>query len=326
MARYRQIEQALERTARELRIRGRTDKTVSTYLGVIRRFLHFHRRIPPNQVAIEHFEAYLAHLTENRRLATGTRNQAAAALSFYYRRVLGLDIGERVQRATARPSVPVVFSHGEVGRVLAQLHGKYRLIGALLYGTGMRLGECLGIRVKDLDFDLRQITVRKGKGGKDRFALLPGKLVRPLRDQIRHVLERHRRDRAGGAGWARLPFALDRKIPRAGYEPEWQFLFPASRVSLDPSTGRRGRHHLHPTAVQRKIKRAIRAAGISKAASTHTLRHTFATQLLRDGYDPRTVQQLLGHKDIRVTMQYLHAVQHTGLNVRSPLDRPDSEG
>lgn len=324
MARYPQIEKALAELERSLRVRGRSRKTVATYRGVVRRFLFFHRRPNPELLEEAHLRQYLVHLTEDRRVATGTRNQAASALTYFYREVLGKDIGAQIKRAKTGGSVPVFFSHAEATAVIGYLEGKYRLAGALLYGTGVRLSECLSLRLKDLDFDLRQITVRNGKGAKDRFTVLPMRLRGALRDQIRNVLRLHANDRAGGAGWAALPFALHRKNPRAGYEPGWQFLFPSSRLSRDPTTGRRGRHHLHPTAVQRNIKRAIHEAGITKPASTHTFRHSFATQVLRNGgTDLRTLQDILGHKDPRVTNQYMHAVQNIGLNVTSPIDLPD---
>jgi integron integrase len=322
MARYPQIEQALASVHRCIALRGYSRKTEATYLGVIRRFLHFNRRVPPENLASVHFHRYMVYLTEERRLAAGTRNQAASAISFFYREVLGSDAGGHIQRAREPASVPVVFSHGEAKRVLASLSGKYRLIGSLLYGTGMRLGECTHLRVKDLDFDLTQITVRDGKGGKNRFAIMPVQLLEPLGRQIDSVGTLHGADRRKGRGWAPLPHALDRKDPSAGFALGWQFLFPASRTTVDPAVGRSGRRSLHHTAVQRQIKKAIRQAGITKPATTHTFRHSFATQLIRDGYDIRTVQKLLGHHDVRVTMQYLHAVQHTSLNVRSPLDRP----
>ena len=325
MARYPQIEEALRVVGRALSLKGYARKTEETYLGVIRRFLMFNRRIAPRYLGHEHFLRYMVHLTEERRLSGGTRNQAASAIAFFYREVLGSDAGDRIPRAKDVPAAPVVFSHREAKRVLDCLDGRYRLIGSVLYGTGMRLGECMHLRVKDLDFDLSQITVRDGKGGRDRFAILPNRIRLPLKKQVEHVRTLNERDRARGAGWSSLPGALHRKDPGAGYTIGWQFLWPASRLTSDPKVGRPGRRALHPTAVQRKIKTAIAAAGITKAATTHTFRHTFATQLLRDGYDPRTVQDLMGHKDLRVTMQYLHAVQHTGINVRSPLDRSELE-
>lgn len=321
MARYPQIEQALERTRRQIRLRGYSQKTEDTYLGVIRRFLHFNRRRPPEALTASHFRAYMTHLAEQRRVAAGTRNQAASAISFFYRDVLGSDVGSQIPRARDSVTIPVVFSHDEAMRVIGFLSGKYRLIGSLLYGTGMRLGECMQLRVKDVDFGLAQIAVRDGKGGKNRFAILPVQLRSPLRRQVDLVGAVHGRDLQAGAGWSPLPHALAHKDPGAGFSPGWQFLFPASRLTLDSTVGLKGRRPLHHTAVQRNVKRAIQRAAISKAATTHTFRHTFATQLLRDGYDIRTVQKLLGHRDVRVTMQYLHAVEHTGLNVRSPLDR-----
>jgi integron integrase len=212
-----------------------------------------------------------------------------------------------------------------VKAVLGELRGRYRLIGALLYGTGMRLGECLSLRIKDLDFDLAQITVRDGKGGKDRYAVLPERLQGQVRRQVARARDLHRADRGRGGGWAALPGALHLKDPQAGWEAGWQYLFPANRWSTDPATARWGRQHLHDSAMQRAMKTAVRRSGILKPATCHTLRHSFASQLLRDGYDIRQVKELLGHKDIRTTMIYLHAVDQSGLGVRSPLDRSDFE-
>jgi integron integrase len=270
---------------------------------------------------------FLQHLERDRHLSAKSRNLAASALAFLYANVLGSDSMRAVERARgASKHVPVVLSRKEVKAVLAELRGKYRLIAALMYGSGMRLGECLGLRLKDLDYELAQITVRDGKGRKDRYAIFSERTHAQVRRQARRVVEIHRADRERGGGWAALPGALHVKVPGAGWEPAWQFLFPARRETPDPATGRNGRRHLHESAVQRAIKLAVRRAGIHKPATCHTLRHSFASQLLRDGYDIRQVKDLLGHKDIRTTMIYLHAVDHSGLGIRSPLDRGDFGG
>jgi site-specific recombinase XerD len=209
--------------------------------------------------------------------------------------------------------------------VLSHLSGKYRLLGSLMYGTGARLLESHQLRVKDLDFDLLQIAIRDGKGAKDRWVMLPDRLRPALRRQVSRVEKLHEADRRRGGGWAQLPGALDRKDPRAGYDLAWQFLFPAARWSPDPATKRQGRYHLHQTSMQRQMKRAVRAAGISKPATCHTLRKSFATEMLRAGYDARSVQKLMGHNDIRTTMDYVQSITDAGLGMRSPLDRPEDD-
>ncbi|MCA1789861.1 MAG: integron integrase, partial [Thioalkalivibrio sp.] len=250
-------------------------------------------------------------------------NQAASALSFMFREVLGRDEMAGVPRARGPKRVPTVLSHGEVMRVLRELSGKYFRVGALLYSAGFRLQECLGLRVKDIDFELRQILVRDGKGRKDRYVLLADRAAGLMREQIRLVAEIHQRDREAGHGWAPLPGALYRKEPNAGYEVRWQFLFPASTLNTDPATGRQGRWSLHPTAVQRAVKAAVLRSGVSKPAKCHTFRHSYATESLRRGCDIRTLQHFMGHKDIRTTMIYLHVVEQSGAFIRSPLDQPD---
>ncbi len=226
-------------------------------------------------------------------------------------------------RGVTPQRIPTVLSHGQVRLVLGHLSGKYRLLGSLMYGTGARLTECHQLRVKDIDFDLLQIGIRDGKGAKDRWVMLPERLGPALRRQVSRVKEMHQEDRRRGGGWSQLPGALDRKDPRAGYDLAWQFLFPASRWSSDPATSREGRYHLNPTAMQRRMKEAARASGITKPVTCHTLRRSFATEMLRAGYDARSVQKLMGHKDIRTTMIYVQAITDAGLGMRSPLDRPE---
>lgn len=308
---------------RIMRTRGYSPRTEESYLGWIERFLRFHDCPHWKTVSGVHAEAFLDHLANDAGLAASSRNQAASALAFLYREVLDSDAMEHMPRARGPKTVPVVFSHAEALKVLQELRGKYHLISSLMYGAGLRVSEASSVRVKDLDFDLNQIAVRGGKGAKDRIVPLPETLRDLLKSQCGKAAHLHRRDRRDGAGWVSLPGAFHRKDPQAGYSLKWQFLHPASRLSNDPTTGRPGRWHLHVSAVQREVKTAIRAAGILKKASCHTFRHSFATQLLRDGVDVRTVQKLLGQADIRTTMIYLHAVDQIGLGVRSPLDRPD---
>lgn len=319
-----EVEKVLAVLRRVLRTRQYSLRTEESYLGSVRRFLHFHRRVSPADLGVEHFERYLEHLAQDLRLAPASRNLAASGIAFFFMHYLGSDAGQHVARARRGDVVPVVFSHSEAMAVIELLRGKYRLIGRLLYGSGMRVSECLSLRVKDLDFDLAQITVRDGKGAHDRYTVLPRSLIEPLKGAVRTAAEVRASDRAHGGGWVTLPGALHVKAPKAGFDLSWHFLFPAARETADEATGRIGRWHLHVTAVQREIKRAIRSAGITKPATTHTFRHTFATETLRAGYDVRTVQKLMGHKDIRITMRYLHAIEQTGLAVRSPLDRATS--
>jgi integron integrase len=265
--------------------------------------------------------AFLEHLGHE-GLAARSRNQAASALNFLLREVLRRDDVE-LPRARGPVRMPVVLTHHEVMRLLDELKGKYLLIGMLLYSSGLRIGECVSLRIKDVDFELRQILVRDGKGRKDRYVPLAARAAGPLRAQVQRVHEQQRRDLAGGHGWAPLPGALHRKDPSAGYQPGWQFLFPASSINADPATGRTGRWPLHVSAAERAFKTAVRNSGIQKRATCHTLRHSYATETLRGGCDIRTLQQIMGHRDIRTTTIYLHVVQQTGFHIRSPLDRPD---
>jgi len=265
---------------------------------------------------------FLTHLAVERRVAVATQNQALNALVFLYREVLGRELGElgEFERARRRERVPVVLTRQEVERVLRCTAPKYRLVLQLLYGTGMRLLEGLRLRVKDVDFGQGHIVVRDGKGMKDRVTVLPESLRGLLQAQIARVRNLHEKDLAAGLGRVYLPEALRRKYPHADREWGWQWVFPSSRVAVDPLDGARKRHHLMETAIQRAMKEAVRAAGILKPASCHTLRHSFATHLLEAGYDIRTVQDLLGHKDVTTTQIYTHVMQKPGIGVRSPLD------
>ncbi len=243
-----------------------------------------------------------------------------------FREVMGRDEMAGIARAKGPHDEPMVLSHREVLRILEQLRGKFFLVVVMLYSAGLRLEECLRLRVKDVDFELRQILVRDGKGQKDRYVPLARRAAELLRAQIAQTVELHRNDRTRGHGWAPLPAALHRKDRQAGYDIGWQFIFPASTINRDTATGRTGRWSLHATAVQREVKAAVRRSGVAKRASCHTFRHSFATEALRGGCDIRTLQHVMGHKDIRTTMIYLHVVEQTGFNIHSPLDRPDEAG
>lgn len=267
--------------------------------------------------------AFLSWLAVDRQVSASTQNQALSAILFLYKAVLGFDIGpiEHVPRARMPDKLPVVLSREEFGQLLEQVDGTMWLIVALLYGTGVRLEECLELRVKDLGFDRNQIVIRRGKGQQDRVTMLPGGVRERLAAHVATVKRQHERDLACGQGRVVLPFALDRKYPGAPTEWGWQFVFPASRICRDPKWGLPSRFHLHESAVQRAVTEAVRRAGLTKRASCHSLRHSFATHLLEDGYDIRTVQQLLGHRDVRTTMIYLHVMNRGALGVRSPFDR-----
>ncbi len=297
-------------------------RTERSYLGWIRRFILFSGKRHPAELGGAEVNAFLSHLAVAGQVAPSTQNQALSALLFLYRQVLGLELPwmEGVIRAKARERLPVVLSREEVGALLAQLDGVWWLLASLLYGTGMRLMECLRLRIKDVDLRRMEISVRQGKGDKDRRTVLPRALAERIARQRETVLRLHARDLQRGAGEALLPHALARKYPNAGREPGWQFLFPAFGLSRDPRSGRWLRHHLDPKGLQRRVKLALPQAGILKPATCHTLRHSFATHLLEDGYDIRTVQELLGHSDVATTQIYTHVLGRGANAVRSPLD------
>jgi integron integrase len=266
---------------------------------------------------------FLTWLAVERHVSASTQNQALASLLFLYKEVLHVEIGSipPVVRARTPERLPVVLSREEIAALLKQLTGTERLIVMLLYGSGVRLEECLELRVKDLDFDRQQITVRQGKGQKDRVTMLPAAIGEMLTRHLADVRRVHQADLARGLGRVVLPFALDRKWPNAATAWPWQFVFPAGRICRDPRYGSPTRYHLHESVVQRAVTKAARLAGTTKRLSPHVLRHSFATHLLEDGYDIRTVQALLGHRDVRTTMVYLHVMHRGALGVRSPMDR-----
>ena len=268
-------------------------------------------------------EAFLSSLATVGRVSASTQNQALSALLFLYEHVLRLELPDLdgVARAKRPQRLPVVMSREEVRLVLERLAGSVRLAGLLMYGAGLRVMECAELRVKDVDLEIREIRLRDGKGRKDRVTMLPLAAVEPLRMQLTQVRALHERDLARGGGWVALPDALARKYPNAGREWGWQWVFPATRTYVDAASGQCRRHHLHETVLQRTFKTAVRSAGIGKPATCHTLRHSFATHLLEDGYDIRTIQELLGHRDVSTTMVYTHVLNRGGRGVRSPLDR-----
>lgn len=311
-----------DRARAAMRLRHFSRRTETAYLQWMRRYFEFHGRRDPKGLGPEHVTAFLSHLAEDRRVAASTQNQALAALIFLYREVLAINLPwlDGLVRANRPKCLPVVLTRDEVKRVLDEMTGVPRLVAMLLYGSGLRLLECCQLRVKDLDFARNQILIRQGKGGKDRATMLPEATKEALTAQIRLVREQHQRDLSAGAGWVELPFALARKYPNTGRDWAWQWVFPATRGYVEPETGQRRRHHLHETVIQDAVRRAVRAAGIAKKATCHTFRHSFATHLLESGQDIRTVQELLGHKDVSTTMIYTHVLNRGPSGVRSPAD------
>ena len=305
-----------------IRLRHLSQRTESAYLAWIRRYVRFHGTRHPSELGEREVLEFLTWLVEKRHVSASTQAQALAALLFLYRHVLGrsLTLEGSIPRGRAPIRLPVVLSRSEVGRLLDALDGTPALIGRLAYGAGLRLLEALTLRVKDLDLERGEIRVRRGKGGKDRVTMLPAALVTPLREHLDRVERLHRRDLARGAGKVMLPEALRVKYPKASSSWVWQWVFPAGRCYRDRETGEWWRHHYHPTAVQRAIADAVRRVKLAKRASCHTLRHSFATHLLEAGYDIRTVQELLGHRDVSTTMIYTHVLNKGGRGVKSPLD------
>lgn len=306
-----------------LRLKHYSIRTEKAYLDWTRRFVHFTGLRHPRECGAAEVEAFLTHLATHGRVAASTQNQARSALLFLYKEVLHCDLPwlDGVETAKRPARLPVVLTEEEVRRVLDATRGTSGLVLRLLYGTGMRILECLRLRVKDLDFSRREIVVREGKGLRDRVTMLPASLCDELVRHLRRVELLHDRDLACGHGEVYLPFALARKYPRAAKEWPWQYVFPSDRLSVDPRSGVTRRHHWDPQVIQRALRDALRDARVVKPATPHTLRHSFATHLLDRGYDIRTVQELLGHKDVSTTMIYTHVLNKGGRGVMSPLDR-----
>jgi len=312
----------LEEVRRALRLRHYSIRTEGSYLDWIKRFILFHGKRHPNDMGEAEVSAFLTYLAADRNVSASTQNQALNALVFLYQQFLQRPLGflGDVVRARKSPKIPVVLTKAEAQAVIAQLSGSYRLMANLLYGSGLRLMECLRLRVKDLDFGYSQITVRDGKGGKDRKTMLPESLHEHLQRHLQKVKILHQEDLEEGFGTVYLPHALERKYANAHRDWIWQYVFPAAQRSLDPRSQRVQRHHVNEKSLQLAVQKAVRAAGLAKAASCHSFRHSFATHLLEAGYDIRTVQELLGHKDVSTTMIYTHVLNKPGLGVRSPID------
>ena len=306
-----------------IQVRQYSARTGETYIQWTREYILYHNKRHPQEMGETEINQFITHLVTERKVSASTQNQAISAILFLYRHVLHIELDEtrlaefRPQRAK---SIPTVLSKEEVKRIIDPMQGVHKLIVQVLYGSGLRIMECLRLRVKDIDFANHQIVVRDGKGGGDRVTPLPGTLFRPLELQIQYVKVLHEKDLAAGYGSVYLPYAIEQKSPNAHKELAWQYVFPAANLSEDPQTKIIRRHHLDESTIQKAVKEAARLAKITKKVSPHTFRHSFATHLLQNGYDIRTVQELLGHKDVKTTMIYTHVLQRGGLAVKSPLD------
>jgi integron integrase len=310
----------LDRVRDAIRARHYSIRTEEAYVGWVRRFILFHHKRHPAEMGEPEINQFLTHLAVAENVAASTQNQALSAILFLYQEVLGRDLDriEGVVRAKKPVRLPVVLTRDEVRNLLGAMTGSPRLVALLLYGGGLRLLEALRLRVQDLDLDSHQITIRDGKGQKDRVTMLPTIAKPLLMDHLQQVWQTHQQDLRQGLGLVFLPNALARKYPGADRQWSWQYVFPAAAVSVDPRSGQKRRHHLDESVIQRSIKAAVSRAGVHKPATSHTLRHSFATHLLEDGYDIRTVQELLGHSDVRTTMIYTHVLNRGGRGVRSP--------
>lgn len=314
-------EKLIHRVRTAIRARHYSIRTEHAYINWIVRYIRHHGMRHPAELNEQHIESFLSHLATNENVAANTQNQALSALLFLYRHVLDLPLRElQAVRARKPQKLPVVLDRTEVRSVLVEMTGMQKLIASMIYGSGLRLMEALRLRVKDLSFEYQCLHVRDGKGGKDRVAILPKLLHGPMQLHLALVKQQHLADLAQGYGKVHLPFALERKYKSAAAEWAWQYVFPSQRLSKDPRSDRVGRHHINPSTVQKAIHRAIRQAGISKSASAHTLRHSFATHALENGLDIRTVQQQLGHASLETTEIYTHVLKRGGHAVRSPLE------
>lgn len=312
----------LDQVREALRLRHYSLRTEESYVQWVKRFILFHGKRHPSEMGEQEVTAFLTHLAVDKHVSPSTQNQALSAILFLYKQVMERDLAwlDGVVRAKRHERIPEVLSPPQVHSLLENLDGTYRLMAQLLYGTGMRLMEAVRLRVKDVDFHYRQITVRDGKGSKDRVTVLPDSLIPLLRAHLERVHALHKRDLDAGGGSVYLPFALSRKYPNAQREWAWQYVFPAPGLSVDPRSGVARRHHVYEKNLQRAIKQAAHRARLSSRVTTHTLRHSFATHLLESGADIRTVQELLGHSDVKTTMIYTHVLQRGGRGVQSPLD------
>lgn len=311
----------MDQVREAIRSRHYSYRTEQVYADWIIRYIKFHELKHPKEMGDKEINEFLIHLATERAVSPSTQNQALSSLLFLYKHVLNKPLGDSIHmvRAKHKPRLPVVLTREEVGAILEKLPATYDLIAALMYGSGLRLMESLRLRIKDFDFDHRAIVIRSGKGGKDRVVTLPDELIGLIQARIEWVRTVHNQDLVEGFGAVELPYSLSRKYKNADKELGWQFFFAARNRSADPRSGEIRRHHIHEQSMQRNMKKAVRAAGIVKPASCHTFRHSFATHLLENGADIRTVQEQLGHQDVRITQIYTHVIKRGGLGVRSPL-------
>jgi len=312
----------LDQLREGLRARHYSRRTEQTYCSWVKRFIYFHNVRHPAEMAEPEINAFLTHLSVKEKVSASTQNQALSALLFLYCHVIGREIGDLgdVIRARNPKRLPVVMSRDEVKAVLKNLQGDKWLMASLMFGSGLRLMECLRLRVQDIDFLRNEILVRDGKGAKDRITMLPESIKFPLQKHLKQVKAIHEKDLTAGWGSVLLPEALDRKYPNAPKDWRWQWVFPQENRWKNPKTGEEGRHHVHESIIQKAVTVSVRKAGLSKRATCHTFRHSFATSLLENGYDIRTVQELLGHKDVKTTMIYTHVLNRGGKGVKSPMD------
>lgn len=313
----------LDQVRDKLRVKHYSIRTEQAYSGWIKRYIYFHGKRHPKEMGAAEIEAFLTYLAVEGNVSASTQNLAKSSLLFLYREVLEIELPwlDNVTQAKVPKRLPVVLTVSEVQNVLSHLNGTHLLIASLLYGGGMRLMEAVRLRVKDVDFERREILVREGKGFKDRVTMLPETIIAPLQAHLKNVKALHAEDLAQGYGEVYMPFALDKKYPTAGRDWSWQYVFPSKNLSVDPRSEKTRRHHVDEKGVQRAVKQAVRDAELTKPATPHTLRHSFATHLLQSGYDIRTVQELLGHSDVSTTMIYTHVLNKGGRGVVSPLDR-----
>ena len=313
----------LQSVREAIRVRHYSIRTERTYLTWIKRYIYFHQKRHPKDLGHEHIERFLTYLAVDGQVAPSTQNLALSALLFLYKEVLHIELPylDNVIRAKKPSRIPVVLTKAEVRELINNINVKHQLVTELLYGSGLRLMECLRLRIKDIEYSRKIILVRDGKGGKDRVTILPDSVIEKIKIQLQVVKQIHVSDLACGHGQVYLPHALARKYPNAASEWGWQYVFPSSRRSIDPRTNIERRHHVGASAIQKAVKLAVRKSNINKPVSSHTFRHSFATHLIENGYDIRTVQDLMGHKDVRTTQIYTHVLNRGGNAVRSPIDK-----
>ncbi|MFZ5857560.1 MAG: integron integrase [Chloroflexota bacterium] len=307
----------------KIRLKQYSYRTEQTYVHWVREYILFHNKRHPREMGVYEIDQFVTHLVVERKASASTQNQAISAILFLYRNVLEIELDEsklNFIRPKKGKRIPNVLSVTEVREVIANMAHPYKLMTQIMYGGGLRLMECLRLRVKDIDFENHRIMIFDGKGGDDRFTILPDSILIPLKEHLTRVKAQYQRDLSKGFGSVAMPFALGKKYPTAEKQWIWQYVFPASTLHTDPETGVTRRHHIHETALQRAIRDAVKITKINKRVTPHTFRHSFATHLLQNGYDIRTVQELLGHKDVKTTMIYTHVLQRGGLAVKSPLD------